>query len=160
MLPQAIAGTPAPFNRWAAKRSGRRLAVAAGNGDDLASPAHVREPRRRRIRFPRPPARSTAAGGSVGYGHSRRQSHQIDAGEGGDRTNGPANSSATDGATRCQRFAVGRVVARIGNANDGALALQPFGHRQPGLTEPDTRTRLPLSSISAVSRSIARSARA
>ena len=116
------------------QRRGRRLAVAAGDGDDLRARClladaggeqldfrdyrHVnRSDRRRRLR------------------HARRQRDEVDAGK-GRRGKRPGNHFGRRRDTG-QPFQVRRVAARIGDTDERALAMQPLGHRQPGLAESD-----------------------
>jgi hypothetical protein len=134
MLPQAMAGTPAPFSRWAVSAVVVVLPLLPVMAMIFEPGACLRTPAAKNS-ISDTTGTSTAAGGGVAYRHSRRQCHQIDAGEGGGgkRPGDHFNRRCNAG----QRFAVGRVVARIGNADDGALTMQPLGHRQSGLAEPD-----------------------
>jgi len=38
-----------------------------------------------------------------------------------------------------QSFNIWRIFTRVGNPDKRALAMQPLGHRQSGLTEPDNQ---------------------
>ena len=123
------------------QRRRRRLAVAAGDGDDLRGRVHLANAPAEQLDLGDDRHATCHCRPDLRFLHrdAGRDGDQIDAGKGlvGERT------AAQRGTRHCaaQRIDVRRLRAAVGDAHPRALPIQPFGHRQPGLTEAEDENR-------------------
>ncbi len=157
MLPQAIAGTPAPFNRWAVNAVVVVLPLLPVMAMIFEAGASSRTPAANRS-ISDTTGTSTAATCGVAFGtpgDSATRSTPAKAAA----ANGPAISSAA-GATRASAATLGGLSRESATRTNAPCRCSHLAIASPDSPSPTTRTRLPLSSISATSGKTARPARA
>src|SRR5574343_1375716 len=144
MLPQAMAGTPAPFSKWAVKAVVVVLPLLPVMATIFEPPTCSRTPAANNsISETILPLTVAITGSALGTPGDRAT---ISAQANGASTNLPAISSAP-GATRCRASTLGGLARESATRTTAPWRCSHLAIASPDSPSPTTRTRLPLSSM-------------